>query len=233
MELLRIVFPRTCPVCGKVLGIDKGFICKECKDTLVYVTQPKCMKCGKQIRSETDEFCYDCKKKKHYFNSGVAAFSHVGTITDSIYKIKYNNKREYVDFFANELIDLYKNEILSWGCDALVPVPIHKKKRIARGYNQTECIAKVLSKNLKIPVCKNGLLRIKNTIAQKSLNDIERKNNIENAFIIGKDIVKYRKIILVDDIYTTGSTIDACSKTLRDAGIQEVYFVCLSIGTGL
>lgn len=226
------MYPRTCPVCGKVLGIDKGYICKDCQKQLVYITEPKCMKCGKKLLSDVEEYCYDCKKQQHYFINGLAPFAHVGAITDSIYKIKYNNKREYIDFFVNELIRLYQREILSWGCDALVPVPIHRKKKIIRGYNQAECIAKRMAKHLNLPVCKNGLIRVKNTVAQKELNDKERRNNIENAFIIGKDIVKYSKIILVDDIYTTGSTIDACSKTLLNAGVQEVHFVCLSIGNG-
>ena len=93
-------------------------------------------------------------------------------------------------------------------------------------------IADKCSKRLGIPVRKGILLRTKNTKPQKELNDMDRKKNLENAFKIGKNVVKLSKVILIDDIYTTGSTIDACAAVLLRSGIEEVYYVALSIGTG-
>lgn len=89
-----------------------------------------------------------------------------------------------------------------------------------------------MSKLINVPIKSNILIRVKNTPPQKELNDVQRKKNVENAFKITGNIVKLNKVILVDDIYTTGNTVDACAKVLLDAGIKEVYVICLSIGTG-
>lgn len=232
MDVKGILFPRRCPVCNKTQRFNREKICPDCKLKLVYITEPRCKKCGKQIMKMEQEYCYDCKNKKHVFKSGVAGFSHIGEIKKSIYKIKYDNKREFIDFYTEELMRRYGREICGWKCDALIPVPLHRSRKIKRGYNQAEIIAKKISKLSGIPVYTNVLKRVKKTRPQKELNDIERKKNVENAFKIDKNIVKLRKVILVDDIYTTGSTIDACAKQLVMNGVQEVYFICLSIGTG-
>ena len=104
---------------------------------------------------------------------------------------------------------------------------------IKRGYNQAELIAKELGKNLGIKVDGNYLKRVVNTRPQKEMSRSERKKNMEKAFKISNSVVKYRKIILVDDIYTTGSTVDACAKVLLAAGACEANCVCLSIGQGI
>lgn len=232
MDVKGILFPRRCPICDKALKLDGKKICGDCVSKLVYITEPRCKKCGKQLMKMEQEYCYDCKNKRHMYKTGVAAFSHVGDIKKSIYRIKYNNKREYVDFYGEELMKRFGNEIKIWNCDALIPVPLHRSRKIKRGYNQAEIIAKKISKLSGIPVYKGVLKRVKKTKPQKELNDNERKKNVENAFKIQGNIVELKKVIIVDDIYTTGSTIDACAKQLLKNGVQEVYFICLSIGTG-
>lgn len=232
MDLKGLIFPRRCPICDKILTFNGKLICDKCKDKLIYINEPRCKKCGKQLIKYEDEYCYDCKKGKHIYREGAAAFSHTGDIKKSIYKIKYCNKREYVEFYTNELIKNYGKKIMSWNCDYIIPVPLHRKRQIRRGYNQAEIIAKIISKKTGIPIRTDILARVKNTKPQKELNDEDRKKNLENAFKIHKSIVKLKKIILVDDIYTTGSTIDACTKTLLRYGAVEVYFLSLSIGTG-
>ncbi len=232
MDLKGIIFPRRCPVCDKILEYRGELICEKCREKLVYIEEPKCKKCGKQLIRHEDEYCYDCKKKKHLYKEGIAVFAHTGEIKKSIYKIKYCNKREYVDFYAGEVTRLYGKKINSWNSDAIIPVPLHRKKQLSRGYNQAEIIAKVISKQTGIPMNSKILMRIKNTKPQKELNDTDRKKNLENAFKINKSIVKLKKVILVDDIYTTGSTIDGCTEELIKGGIDEVYYISLTIGTG-
>jgi ComF family protein len=241
MDLKGVLFPRRCPICDKILKFDGELICKECKNKLVYIIEPRCKKCGKQLDKPQQEYCYDCKEKEHLYKMGIAGFSHVGEIKKSIYDIKYSNRREYVDFYVNEMCKFHKRQILDWGCEGLIPVPLHYKRKIKRGYNQAEVIARAFSKELGIKVYNNGLKRVKNTKPQKELNDIERRKNLENAFEINKknskvarnsNITKLKKVILIDDIYTTGTTIDACTKELLQGGIEEVYYLSLSIGTG-
>lgn len=232
MDFRGLIFPRRCPVCDSVLKFNSELICKDCKPKLKYILEPRCKKCGKQLISQEQEYCYDCKNKTHIYKEGLAGFSHVGVIKKSIYDIKYSNKREYVDFYVNEISKLYKRYILRWNCDGIIPVPLHFRKKLSRGYNQAEIIAKAFSKELGIKMYSNLLKRHKNTRPQKELNDIQRKKNLENAFKINKNIVELKKVILVDDIYTTGSTIDACAKELLNNGTEEVYYLSISIGTG-
>ena len=232
IDIKGIIFPRRCPGCDKILEFNGKKICDNCRKNLIYIKEPRCKKCGKQLIKFEDEYCFDCKKGKHIYKKGVSAFSHAGEIKKSIYKIKYCNKREYVDFYGKEVARIYEKEILGWKCDCLIPVPLHRKRKLKRGYNQAEVIAKVISKQLGIPINNKILTRVKNTKPQKELNDEDRKKNLENAFKIHKSIVELKKVILVDDIYTTGSTIDSCARILLDNGVSEVYYVSLSIGTG-
>ena len=112
-------------------------------------------------------------------------------------------------------------------------MPIHYRKMIKRGYNQAELIGRELGKALNIKVDSDYLIRALNTKPQKEMDKSRRKKNVENAFKITDNVVKYNKIILVDDIYTTGSTIDECAKVLLMAGVSEINFVSLSIGEGI
>lgn len=237
MDIVSILYPRRCPVCEEVLKYNKGKICDLCKSKLCFITEPRCKKCGKQIEKFDEEYCFDCRNKKHYYKKGIALLMHTDIVRKSIYSIKYNNKREYVDFFVEELIRRYKDEIKLWACSLIIPVPLHKKKKKTRGFNQAEVIASRLSRGVGIPMDNKTLLRVKNTKPQKEFNDVGRKKNLIDAFVVKKDrvekdIEKFKKIILIDDIYTTGSTIDECAKVLLNTGIEEVYYISLSIGKG-
>lgn len=233
--LVDAVFPPACPVCGRPLGYDGGQrerICRECMHKIKYIKEPYCIKCGKQIDSEADEYCYDCKRKKHSYDRGVAVYLYTDAVKQSIYRFKYKNKREYASFYAHEAADRYEGLIAQWGIDVIIPVPMFPAKQRRRGYNQAELIARELGKCLNIPVNTEILTRSKKTIPMKELNDIERRKNVENAFNIQINVVKYKKILLVDDIYTTGATIDQCSKVFKQHSAEAVYFLCLSIGKG-
>ena len=120
--------------------------------------------------------------------------------------------------------------IRSWHAQALIPIPLYPKKERRRGYNQAALLAKALGTELGIPVYESLVKRIRNTTPLKQLNPEERLNNLKKAFILMENGVKLNRVIIIDDIYTTGSTIDAVAHTLLGQGIQEVYFVTLAIG---
>ncbi len=226
------VYPRTCPFCDKILprGTD---ICNDCNNKLKYVVEPRCKKCGKQLTKEEQEYCYDCANHRHLYREGIAAFVYDEMVSKSIYRFKYYNRRTYAGMYARAIGERYGGHIARWQPDVFIPVPIHRDKLQKRGYNQAELIATELGRYLGIPVDGKYLRRIKRTRAQKELNRSERKKNLENAFKISSNVVEYKKIVLVDDIYTTGSTLDECAKVLMAAGAQDVYFVSLSIGAGI
>lgn len=231
-RIISGLYPRQCPVCKEIVYPKGDTICKKCRSGLTYISGARCRKCSKPVHNERVEYCYDCSIKEHFYNEGISLFEHKGSIKDAIYDIKYNNKREYLDFFADEIVLRCGDIIKEWDADVMVPVPLYKRKEIKRGFNQAMEAAVRIGRRLEIPVAGNVLYRIQDTVPQKELTDIDRKKNVENAFIVSKNIVKFKKVIIVDDIYTTGSTIDACASVLINAGIEKVYFVTLSIGDG-
>ena len=122
---------------------------------------------------------------------------------------------------------------MSLGAQALVPVPIHKSRQKKRGYNQALLLAEVLSAYCGIPVYDDLIARCGKTKAQKNLTDRERQNNLKKAFKIGRNDVKLKTIIVVDDIYTTGTTLDAVAKVCKEAGVVSVYSLTVAVGKGL
>lgn len=229
---LNLLYPKRCPGCEDVLETGE-LICRECRMKLLYIREPACKKCGSTLESEQMEYCYDCSRKQHVYEAGKAVFVHQGIIRDSLYRFKYADKRDYAGFYAAETARKYGNWIKSREIDAIVPIPLHKKRRRKRGYNQADLYANELGELLELPVLKNALVRVKNTRPQKDLSALERKNNLKKAFKCNKSIVQSKKLLVVDDIYTTGSTIDAAAGELQKAGAQKIYFASVSIGRGL
>ena len=136
-------------------------------------------------------------------------------------------------FYAKQMSLYLRHKKELWKAQALVPVPLHRKKKKKRGYNQAELIARELSAYWGIPVITDLVIRCKNTKPMKGIVGTDRQNNLKKAFKLGTNDVKLSTIIIIDDIYTTGSTIDAVAKVCVEAGIKNVYFMTVSIGHGL
>ena len=231
----RIVFPPRCVLCDELLEQEEFGIHEKCEELLFYVEGDTCLHCGRPVGSR-DEFCPDCAAKNRRdgflgsFRQGKALLVYRGQIKQGMYRFKYSNRREYAEWFAG----LAKERVGEWlgriEPEAIVPVPMYQKKQKKRGYNQAEVFAKALSQIMSIPCDAQLISRVRDTTPQKELNDVERKNNLKNAFQMRANIVKYKKVLVVDDIYTTGNTADAVTECLHGAGISEVYF--LSICTG-
>ena len=232
---MDIFYPKVCPICQEPLGRDRNgecyTVCVDCREGLVDITDMHCLKCGKELLTE-GEYCHDCQTRNHIYTQGVAVFRYTQGMKQSIYRYKYKNKREYAAFYGKEMYRVSKDLLRLWNIDAIVPVPLHESKQRMRGYNQAELMARELSAYTGIPMVSNMLLRARKTTPMKELDDKQRVKNLKNAFIISQNIVNYRKVLLVDDIYTTGATMDACAKCLKAHGVSDVYFVCLCIGQG-
>lgn len=230
--LLNLVYPKRCPLCGNILPFKSGSVCGECFSQQKRIKPPFCMKCGKTIGDETEEYCRDCIAIPKHYTKGFPVFAYVGGIKEALYSFKYKNQREYADFFAECICAQYGDEIRTLQIDGLVSVPVHPSKKRARGYNQAEVLAKALGKQLELPVYPSYLKRVVNTNPQKELNDKTRMKNLKNAFKIGENAIKLKKVLLVDDIYTSGATIEACTRVLLEADVEEVYYTCVAIGKG-
>ena len=230
--LTDLIYPRRCPVCDRAVSPFGSLVCETCKETFEYIKEPYCMKCGKKLEEEETEYCHDCMRHRHLFDRG-RALCFYRSISDSVYRFKYKGRQEYAAYYAACMEQSLGNWIRHCRPDALVPVPIHASKRRVRGYNQAEVLAKELGKRLGIPVETNLIKRVRKTVPMKELSVYNRQNNLKRAFKICHNDVKLSTIIIIDDIYTTGSTIDAMSYELRKAGVKRIYFVTLAIGNGL
>ncbi len=193
------------------------------------------MKCGKPIEEPTQMYCKDCNESPKAFRRGKSLWVHQGEIKDSIYRFKYKNRRIYAKEYGRVLADTFQKEIVDWKIDCVMPVPIHKKRKKARGYNQSLLLATEMVKHLKIEleVCQDLVIRKKNTRIQKVLDNKKRSLNLVNAFEMNETKRKIpQNILIIDDIYTTGATINEVSKVLVNNGVENVYFLTISIGQG-
>lgn len=229
-RIVNMIFPNVCPICDQVLGQTEK-ICEKCRTSVHVINEPRCMKCGKQLNTEERLYCNDCKKISHIFQNGISVFDYKGEIKDSLYRFKYNNMRCYAEYYGDEAFKMYGRQIKSWKIDLIIPIPMYHKKQQKRGYNQAVEFAKVISKYTSIPLDEKCLIRVKNTVPQKGLNNEQRYQNLDKAFAVDKDRVeKCHRVLLIDDIYTTGSTIDNCAKVLKKAGVVKIYFLCVAAG---
>ncbi len=237
MNILNALFPIACPLCGEILQKEGECICADCKEKLSYVTEPCCSRCGKPIESVEQEYCRDCGKKRTSTNSdpvcqGTALWVYTDQMKHAMADYKYKGCYSDAAFFAEELVRFCGGKIRSWHPDFIIPVPLHRRKLWFRGYNQAACVAEKLGRQMGIPVLPAILERKRYTRPQAGFDDAGRRNNVKDAFRfcqMGKSL-RGKRILLVDDIYTTGATIESCARTLIEAGVEKVYFACLCIG---
>lgn len=203
INLLELVYPNVCVFCNKIC---KNELCNKCK--------------MKIIQHQIDIVI---KPENKYFKELISILKYEGIIRDKILQYKFEDKAYIYKTFAKIVLKNKKVCGLLKKYDIIIPVPIHKKRKLQRGYNQTQLIAKEISKNIDIKLCNNVLVKNKNTIAQSKLNKNKRKQNIKGAFkALNVQNIQGKSVLLFDDIYTTGSTANECSKILKEAGAKTV-----------
>ena len=230
-RVMDLIYPRRCPICQEIVVEEK--VHKECLKRLEYVEEPLCKKCGKPIFSEEAEYCFDCTTHEKSFSQGRAVWVYNDAVEQSIYEYKYKGKREFVKFYVDEMLMTWGKWIKRISPDLILPVPLSKKKERIRGFNQAGLLGAGVGRSLEITVGDHILIRNRNTEPQKSLGPKERYENLSKAFeIVDERPVQGKRILLVDDIYTTGSTMEACSRVLLQAGADSIFFITLCIGKG-
>ena len=229
---LDLLYPVHCPLCRKVRPYGTEMVCPECRSTVEWVEEPVCMRCGKGIEREAEEDCEDCMRMPKSYMRGFPAFWYTGGVKTSLYDFKYKNQRGYAAFYSESICRRYGEQLQRLGISGIVPVPVHPHKKRVRGYNQAEVLARELGRELRVPVYPDYIKRVVDTSPQKELNDKARMKNLKNAFKIGENTIKLDRVLVVDDIYTSGATIEACAKVLLASGVQQVYYTSVAIGRG-
>ena len=191
------------------------------------------MHCGKPLRDETQECCQTCARRRSAIDQGRGLWLHADPVSGAVYRFKYKNRRSWGRIFAGELARQYGGQIRDWGIDEIIPIPLHASRKRQRGFNQSEVIARELSDLTGIPCRTDVLFRIRKTVPQKKLGPDGRAANLQGAFAVSRRWDACGKALLIDDIYTTGTTVEKAAKMLKKAGCRNVYFLTISIGQGI
>ncbi len=217
-EVLDALFPKdfTCDICGReTFGTN---ICDDCAKTLIFNDKDKCPVCGrKTVRSE---FCIECKAKPPTYKMAASAFVYEGSAAYLIKKFK-NGGSYLKDYLADRICKAVK-DFPEYDC--IVCVPMTRRSKSRRGYNQSELLAKAVAARVGKPYIKGAVEKRKETGEQKELTRKERSKNLAGCFrVVKRDAVKGKRVLVVDDILTTGATADEMAKALLKAGATAVY----------
>ncbi|MCL1983687.1 MAG: ComF family protein [Clostridiales bacterium] len=237
-KLLELLFPSNiyCISCGSIIDSSRAYsLCDSCMRLFHWANGRTCEKCGKIIQeSYPHEACSDCREHNHYFKKGYSCVQYGIYERDLLLAFKYGGKTYIGEKIADAMADRLRAENIE--VDFTTAVPMHGKKKEKRGFNQAEIIASRLAPKLPAPYAGRVLVRTGNTVAMSRLSAEERRMNMENAFSMARGAEKMvagKKVLLVDDIYTTGSTVDACSRVLLAAGAAEVRVITFAAGANL
>lgn len=214
--ILDLVFPPKCIFCNRILNYGASIcICENCSSNIPYFSDEN----------------LNLIKANNYFDDIICICEYSGIIKEALIKYKFFNKPSFGRTFA-QLIYKRIKEMTDWeDIDLIISVPLHRKKEQTRGYNQSYLISKQLGKLLGIEVKKNTLIRTRNTDSQSLLNRIERLRNVKDAFLVtDANAVKDKSILVVDDIFTTGTTLNECCRVLKDAGARRITAAVVATG---
>lgn len=229
--LLDFIFPPLCHIC-KVFIPDAGalHICPACRDKLKMASSPLCRICGIPFTGQGDDHaCGKCLGKQPAFDIARAAVIHEGDVRHLIHAFKYNNKTHLRRPLALLTIERLTDFIRQEKPELILPVPLHIDRLRKRGFNQAILLGEMLSREWKIPMERRALLRLRRTEPQVDLSAAERLENVKNAFGVSETAsLAGKAILLLDDVLTTGSTVDECARILKKAGVTRVTVVTVA-----
>jgi ComF family protein len=216
--LADLFFPQRCVGCDRRAS---DLLCRDCFEALPLVGRPACARCGAPTAFETF-VCDECKGVDFGFESARAPLRYEGVGEEVVHALKYRGYTRVVERLAAPLM----LEVLGRGerFDAVVPVPLHRSRLRRRGFNQAELLARSVAAGLNAPFS-DGLRAVRKTRDQVELSAAERRANVEGAFVARQRV--RGRVLLVDDVFTTGATSSACAETLLAGGAQEVHVVSL------
>lgn len=231
----ELIYPSNiyCICCENLIDDSRPYaLCDHCLKNLRWAVGKTCASCGKLLQEGYGrDLCTDCTSHPHSFRRGYTCLAYGGNVKDMLLKFKHGQRAYYGKKLAQVMADRIEPEELD--LDLILPVPMYRKKQQKRGYNQAEVMANQLGKLMEIPCEPRALIRLRDTPPMKGLGPEERRANMENAFTVPPKwgtMINGKRILLIDDIYTTGSTVDACSEILLAAGAVQVFVLTLAAG---
>ncbi len=215
------IYPPVCASCGK----PGSLLCDSCREQLHSVGEHYCSKCGKPLRKGSK--CRLCRTHEFRFQASRAPYIYDGPAAAMIKSLKYNGNMSLAPILADLLSVFWKE--LNWDIDIIVPVPLSGERRAQRGFNQSEMIGKAFAKRTGLKSDPRALMKVRHTLQQVGLDAEQRRENLQGAFAAEGVLVRGKRVLLLDDVMTTGSTFAECSAVLLDAGAKSVN--CLSVAT--
>jgi len=223
--LLDVFLPPICHICHSFIpNADTLHICPVCRERLLPISSPLCPTCGIPFLGTGDDHrCGACLIHPPHFDAARSAFLYEGAIRDLIHSFKYNQQTQLRYPLALLTLEVAFGIMQNHDLDILIPVPLHRSRLRQRGFNQAVLLGRVLSHHLLIPMRFDILARTRRTEPQVELSAAERRHNVKGAFSVHKpDTIIGRRILLLDDVMTTGSTMDECAHELKKAGASTV-----------
>jgi competence protein ComFC len=223
---LGFFYPEICRFCGvERAAAGEGYVCGRCRAQIRFIRPPFCERCGLPFEGDlTTAFeCANCREMKLYFDSARSAVVARGVVREAIHRYKYARELWFEPFLADLLIREAGPALRAGQWDWVVPVPLFPVKEREREFNQAERLAQHLSAAVRIPLQAHLLRRVAPTLTQTQLTREQRAANVRRAFAVrrGTDL-QGRRIVLVDDVFTTGATTSACARVLKAAGAERV-----------
>jgi ComF family protein len=220
-KLVDFFFPRRCVGCGEI----GHFLCYRCQQKLPRLLKPFCRKCGKPESS--GGLCPTCWGQETAIDGIRSVFRFEGVVRRAIHELKYRNLKAISGCLAALMADYLKDNQVNG--EVLVPVPLHMRRLRERGYNQSGLLARDLGKLMTLPVIDDSLCRLKDSLPQARTTTVEeRRRNVARAFNCRDDKLSGRRVILIDDVCTSGATLEACAKAVKVAGAVSVWGLTLA-----
>jgi ComF family protein len=232
-SLLDILYPRTCAACGGPVGPDFHHVCWDCLSEVLYVRPPYCVLCGDPVEGRVDHAftCFNCSSANPHFDRARSAARYHGVLQELLREFKYRDalwlRRDLTQLLESCATAHYD---VGGDIDAVAFVPLYPARRRERGYNQAEVLAGALARRLRKPLLSHCLMRVRATRTQTNLTAWERATNVRGAFRARRRRLEGRGILLVDDVMTTGATVNECARALKESGAARVYVVTVARG---
>jgi ComF family protein len=216
-QTVDFIYPPDCASCGK----PGALLCEDCKEKIQRIFDPLCPICG--YPSTATGICQNCRNDPPPYTALRSWAEFEGPLRKALHRLKYENDLGLGVEFSLPLLRIIEKE--KWNFDYIIPIPVSKEHRKVRGYNQAAIIAKPLA--IDIPLFEKAIMRVKETESQVKLSREERFKNLHSAFLGNSAKLINKKVLLVDDVATTGATMISCSKTLREFGCTQVF--CITV----
>jgi competence protein ComFC len=231
--MVNLLYPALCRICSKKMDELDRNICGDCAKKIKERLPPFCLKCGKQLKGDPElmAMCSDCKKDIPHFNRAWSACHYDEPLKNLIHDFKYNKVTSLSADFSSIMIDFMKKYRVGEDSQIILSIPMHPDRLSKREINHSDIMARDIGKRLGISYSGSALKKIKDTSLQSKLKRDARIKNLRSSFSVkNASLIHDKNILLVDDLFTTGSTVNECSRILKDSGARSVEVITLARG---